>query len=128
VTEPHTFTITAEFEGSQHTFPCRSDQTVLAAAEAAGVTIRAGATVERVLVRDGRAAGVDGHRGRRQAFGEADPFLERLLHLFVVERVGGAVDEALAVGDGRTAPAREQFRDARRAPLARGRGALGALS
>ena len=39
VTDPQTFTITAEFEGAQHTFPCRSDQTVLAAAEAAGVPL-----------------------------------------------------------------------------------------
>ena len=39
VTDPQTFTITAEFEGTQHTFPCRSDQTVLAAAEAAGVPL-----------------------------------------------------------------------------------------
>jgi ferredoxin len=39
VTDPQTFTITAEFEGAQHSFPCRSDQTVLAAAEAAGVPL-----------------------------------------------------------------------------------------
>jgi ferredoxin len=39
VTEPQTFTITAEFEGAQHSFPCRSNQTVLAAAEAAGVPL-----------------------------------------------------------------------------------------
>jgi ferredoxin len=39
VTEPATFTITADYEGRTHTFPCRSDQTVLAAAEAAGVPL-----------------------------------------------------------------------------------------
>lgn len=39
VTEPATFTITAEIEGTSHSFPCRSDQTVLAAAEAAGVPL-----------------------------------------------------------------------------------------
>jgi ferredoxin len=39
VSDPQTFTITAEFEGAQHIFPCRSDQTVLAAAEAAGVVL-----------------------------------------------------------------------------------------
>ena len=33
------FTITARIEGSLHTFPCRADQTVLAAAEAAGVLL-----------------------------------------------------------------------------------------
>ncbi|MFM7675560.1 MAG: 2Fe-2S iron-sulfur cluster-binding protein [Synechococcus sp.] len=39
MTEPQTFTITAEFEGVAHTFPCRADQTVLAAAELAGVPL-----------------------------------------------------------------------------------------
>ena len=39
VTDPQTFTITAELEGVVHTFPCRVDQTVLAAAEAAGVPL-----------------------------------------------------------------------------------------
>ena len=39
VTDPQTFTICAELAGSMHTFPCRSDQTVLAAAEAAGVAL-----------------------------------------------------------------------------------------
>ena len=39
VSEPTTFQVTAELEGSSHTFPCRSDQTVLAAAEAAGVPL-----------------------------------------------------------------------------------------
>ena len=39
VTETQTFTITAEFQGTQHTFSCRSDQTVLSAAEAAGVPL-----------------------------------------------------------------------------------------
>jgi ferredoxin len=39
VTEIQTFTITAEFEGAEHTFPCRSDQTVLSAAEVAEVPL-----------------------------------------------------------------------------------------
>ena len=39
VSEPTTFQVTAEFEGISHTFLCRSDQTVLAAAEAAGVNL-----------------------------------------------------------------------------------------
>jgi ferredoxin len=39
VSESPTFQITAEIDGSRHTFPCRSDQTVLAAAEAAGVPL-----------------------------------------------------------------------------------------
>lgn len=39
VSEPTTFTITAEVDGTTHSFPCRSDQTVLAAAEAAGVLL-----------------------------------------------------------------------------------------
>ena len=39
VTETQTFTITAEFQGIQQIFPCRSDQTVLSAAEAAGVPL-----------------------------------------------------------------------------------------
>ena len=39
MTDPQTFTICAELTGALHTFPCRSDQTVLAAAEAAGVAL-----------------------------------------------------------------------------------------
>jgi ferredoxin len=39
VTQPQIFTITALYEGETHSFPCRADQTVLAAAEAAGVPL-----------------------------------------------------------------------------------------
>jgi ferredoxin len=38
-TETQTFQITVEIDGSTHSFPCRSDQTVLAAAEAAAVDL-----------------------------------------------------------------------------------------
>jgi len=34
-----TFTVTAEINGNRHTFTCRSDQTVLSAAEYAGVPL-----------------------------------------------------------------------------------------
>lgn len=34
-----TFTVIAMLHGTEHRFPCRSDQTVLAAAEAAGVPL-----------------------------------------------------------------------------------------
>jgi ferredoxin len=34
-----TFTVVAELNGTPHTFSCRADQTVLAAAEAAGVDL-----------------------------------------------------------------------------------------
>ena len=36
-----TYTVRAEFEGETHSFPCRADQTVLNAAEAAGITLPA---------------------------------------------------------------------------------------
>ncbi|MEB3185032.1 MAG: 2Fe-2S iron-sulfur cluster-binding protein [Cyanobacteriota bacterium] len=39
MSEISTFTVVADFDGTTHTFPCRSDQTVLAAAEAAGVDL-----------------------------------------------------------------------------------------
>jgi ferredoxin len=39
VTETPTFQISASLEGTVHTFSCRADQTVLAAAEAAGVPL-----------------------------------------------------------------------------------------
>ena len=39
LTEIQTFTVVADSDGVQHTFPCRADQTVLAAAEAAGVPL-----------------------------------------------------------------------------------------
>ena len=34
-----TFTVVCDLDGASHTFPCRADQTVLAAAEAAGVAV-----------------------------------------------------------------------------------------
>ena len=37
--DPTTFTINAELDGQRHTFSCTSEQTVLAAAEAAGVPL-----------------------------------------------------------------------------------------
>jgi ferredoxin len=39
VSEPTPFQIRAEIDGAFHSFPCRSDQTVLNAAEAAGVPL-----------------------------------------------------------------------------------------
>ena len=39
VSDTPTFQITASLEGVSHSFPCRADQTVLAAAEAAGVPL-----------------------------------------------------------------------------------------
>jgi ferredoxin len=39
VSEPTPFQIRAEIDGESHSFPCRSDQTVLSAAEAAGVPL-----------------------------------------------------------------------------------------
>jgi ferredoxin len=39
VSETPTFSIKASLDGTLHTFPCRADQTVLAAAEAAGVPL-----------------------------------------------------------------------------------------
>ena len=39
VSDTPSFLITASLEGASHTFPCRADQTVLAAAEAAGVPL-----------------------------------------------------------------------------------------
>lgn len=39
VSEISTFTVVAELNGTTHTFPCRSDQTVLAAAESAGLDL-----------------------------------------------------------------------------------------
>ena len=34
-----TYTISVELDGTRHSFPCRADQTVLAAAEAAGIAL-----------------------------------------------------------------------------------------
>ncbi len=39
MSETATFQITASLDGETHVFPCRSDQTVLSAAEAAGVPL-----------------------------------------------------------------------------------------
>lgn len=39
VSDTPTFQITVSLDGATHTFPCRADQTVLAAAEAAAVSL-----------------------------------------------------------------------------------------
>lgn len=39
VSDTPTYQISASLDGTRHTFPCRADQTVLAAAEAAGVPL-----------------------------------------------------------------------------------------
>ncbi|MFN5195013.1 MAG: 2Fe-2S iron-sulfur cluster-binding protein [Cyanobacteriota bacterium] len=44
VSELQTFQISVELGGQQHRFACRSDQTVLAAAEAAGVALPSSCT------------------------------------------------------------------------------------
>ena len=71
-----------------------------------------------------RAVVVHVHRYRRQPFTEGDPFLERLLDLLVIERVGRAVDQPAPVGDGDAAPVPEELDDARGAAFARGEGPL----
>jgi ferredoxin len=44
VTAPLSFQITVNLNGQEHRFPCRDDQTVLAAAEAAGVPLPSSCT------------------------------------------------------------------------------------
>ena len=44
MTAPLTFDITVHLNGAAHRFPCRDDQTVLAAAEAAGVPLPSSCT------------------------------------------------------------------------------------
>mgnify|MGYP003333260483 CR=1 FL=1 len=39
MTNPSAFNVICEIDGTSHTFACRADQTVLAAAEAAGVAL-----------------------------------------------------------------------------------------
>ena len=63
---------------------------------------------------------VDLDGDRRQALGEANPFLERLVDLLVIEGVRGAVDQAPAIGDGHAAPRLQQLEHARCAILACG--------
>ena len=67
-----------------------------------------------VLVRDGL--------GRRHVLDEIDSLFERLRDLFVVQPVGGRVDEALAVDDRDAAPLAHERHEVRR--FARARGAL----
>ena len=82
-----------------------------------------GAAAVRVrdLAGDGQASRVTEfihfNRRRRQVFREADAFLQGLLHFFVIQRVGRAVDQALPVGEGNAAPGLQQFQHARLAAL-----------
>lgn len=73
-----TFTVIAELNGREHTFPCRSDQTVLAAAEAAGVELPSSCcsgvcTTCAALLREGRVHQPDamGVKAELQAQGYA---------------------------------------------------------
>ena len=65
---------------------------------------------------------IDGRR--RQPFGKADAFLQRLGDFLMVERVARRVDQAAAIGDGHAAPAIHQFAQPRRAQFPAGQGAL----
>ena len=65
---------------------------------------------------------LDGRGG--EALGKADPLLERLLDLLVVQGVARRIDEAPAIGDGDPAPALDELADAGGASLGRGRGPL----
>ena len=47
------------------------------------------------------------------AFAEGDSFFQRFFHFFVIECVGGAIDQATAIRDGDPAPAMQQFGNVR---------------
>ena len=55
-----------------------------------------------------RRSCIDLHFFRRQAFGEAHAFLERLGDFFVIQRVAGRIDQTAAVSDGDAAPGVQQ--------------------
>ena len=55
----------------------------------------------------------------RQAFGEADAFLESFPDLFMVQRVAGRVDQPATVGDCHSAPRIQKFNEIWRATLTR---------
>ena len=99
--------------------------TVLGRVPAATSTARAGRVARVAAVgrasarmRRGMAGLVHLDRRRRQALGEADALLQRLLDLLVVERVARRVDQAAAIGDGDAAPAVEQSRSRGASPAA----------
>ena len=68
---------------------------------------------------------IDCNAGRRQALGKTYTFFERLVNLFVIQGVRGAVDQTLAIGDSRAAPRLQQFNDARFTLFRHGAHALG---
>jgi tetratricopeptide (TPR) repeat protein len=71
------------------------------------------------------AVGIDHDLAGRQVLAEADAFLERLLHLLVIEGVARRIDQAAAIGERDAAPAVDQFRQMRAAAFAFGKLALG---
>ena len=64
-----------------------------------------------------RAIIVDVDRQRREPFGKTNTLLQCFLNLFVIQGVRRAIDHAASIGDGGTAPALQQFDDARRTIL-----------
>ena len=95
----------------------------LALGEPAAVGV---AVLARERDRSHGASCVDVDAPRIEAFCEADAFLERFLHLLMVQRVRGCVEQPLAVGEGHAAPAIEQLDDPRRPAVGARRLALGA--
>jgi hypothetical protein len=60
-------------------------------------------------------------RARIQAFDEGDAFFQRFLDFFVIERVGGRIEESAPICNRRAAPALQELDHPRRAVLAHGR-------
>ena len=71
-----------------------------------------------------RAKAINLYRTRVHAFDKGYAFLQRQLHLFVVQRVGRRIDQAFAVGNGGTTPGAQQLHQPGRAFFAFRRGPL----
>ena len=80
MSEVATYTVSAEFEGTTHSFSCREDQTVLNAAEAAGITLPSSCcsgvcTTCAAVVTEGRVEQPDAMGGKGELQGQGDSLL-----------------------------------------------------
>jgi hypothetical protein len=88
--------------------------------------IAVGLRLRREAQRPRAAKAVEQDLLRRQPLGKADPLLQRLANLLMVERIARGIDHAPPIDNDGATPSAQELREPRLAAFARGQRALGA--